>query len=445
MTKDALLTVAPEPVREETTTRRWSAATRIAFRFCFVYFGLYVLTTQMLGGLTAFPNVELPPLEEQPPIKNLVTWVARHVFGIRRQLVITGSGSGDKTFNWVAALCFLIVALIATVVWSVLNRRREEYVSWHKWFHVFLRFAAGSTMLTYGMIKAFPLQMPAPSLTRLLEPFGDFSPMGVLWTSIGASRAYERFAGCAELAAAVCLFIPGLSLVGALILLADSIQIFALNMTYDVPVKLFSFHLILISLVLIAPDARRLLNLLILNRPASASAHPPLFQGARGRRLATAGQVIFAAYLIGASAWSARQGWDTYGGGAPKPALYGIWEVNSMTIDGVERPPLLTDSERVRRVIVPNARQIIFQRMDNTFVFYPAPIDDGAKMIVLAKMDDPKWSARLTVDHPDAAHLSLDGDMDGRQIRLLLQLADHSRMRLLNRGFNWVQEYPFNR
>jgi len=116
-----------------------------------------------------------------------------------------------------------------------------------------------------------------------------------------------------------------------------------------------------------------------------------------------------------------------------------------MTIDGVERPPLLTDAERVRRVIVPNARQIIFQRMDNTFVFYPAPIDDGAKMIVLAKMDDPKWSARLTVDHPDAAHLSLDGEMDGRQIRLLLQLADHSRMRLLNRGFNWVQEYPFNR
>lgn len=442
-----MFTVAPEPRTDrEAATPRWSAATRVAFRFCFIYFGLYVLTTQMLGGLIAFrPGVELPPLEEQPPIKNLVIWVATHVFGITRRLVVTGSGSGDKTFDWVAAFSLLIVAVTATVVWSVVDRRRKQYVACHKWFQVFLRFAAGSTMLTYGMVKAVPLQMPAPNLTRLLEPFGDFSPMGVLWVSIGASPAYERFAGCAELAAAVCLFIPQLSLVGALILLADSIQIFALNMTYDVPVKLFSFHLILISLVLIAPEGRRLLNVLVQNRPTPASAQPPLFQGDGARRLAIAGQIIFAIYLIGMSAWSARQAWYTYGGGAPKPALYGIWEVNSMTIDGVERPALLTDSEQVRRVIVPNARQIVFQRMDNTFMFYLAPIDNGAKMIVLSRTDDPKWSARLSVDHPDAAHLSLDGEMDGRQIRLSLQLADHGRMRLLNRGFNWVQEYPFNR
>ena len=67
-----MFTVAPEPRADrEAATPRWSAATRVAFRFCFIYFGLYVLTTQMLGGLIAFrPGVELPPLEEQPPIKN---------------------------------------------------------------------------------------------------------------------------------------------------------------------------------------------------------------------------------------------------------------------------------------------------------------------------------------------------------------------------------------
>ena len=37
--------------------------------------------------------------------------------------------------------------------------------------------------------------------------------------------------------------------------LAATMQIFTLNMTYDVPVKLFSFHLILMSLFLLAPDA----------------------------------------------------------------------------------------------------------------------------------------------------------------------------------------------
>ena len=33
---------------------RWNLATRIAFRFAFLYFSLYVVTTQMPGGLLPF-------------------------------------------------------------------------------------------------------------------------------------------------------------------------------------------------------------------------------------------------------------------------------------------------------------------------------------------------------------------------------------------------------
>ena len=29
---------------------RWALPTRVAFRLCFLYFGIYVLITQMLGG-----------------------------------------------------------------------------------------------------------------------------------------------------------------------------------------------------------------------------------------------------------------------------------------------------------------------------------------------------------------------------------------------------------
>jgi hypothetical protein len=424
---------------------RWSRLTCIAFRFCLVYFGLYVITTQMLGGLIVIPNWDPPSLEELPPFKNLVTWTAVHVFGITRPLVITGSGSGDKTFDWIAVFCLLVIATAATVVWSVLDRKRENYAALHQWFRLFLRFAAGSTMLVYGMLKAIPLQMSAPTLTRLLEPFGNFSPMGVLWASIGAASAYERFSGAAELAAAVCLFIPRLSLVGALILLADSIQIFALNMTYDVPVKLFSFHLILQALVLLAPDARRLLNVVVLDRPALPSMQPPLVRGLRARRIMTVGQIVFAAYLIAMNVVSARKAWFTYGGGAPKPPLYGIWDVDTMTIDGVERAALVTDYDRWRRVVIQNANAITFQRMDNSFAFYPARTDEGTKTITLTKPTDQNWKGRLAFDRPDVKSMSFDGDMDGRKIRMTLELFDHTKMPLLYRGFNWVQEFPFNR
>ena len=59
---------------------------------------------------------------------------------------------------------------------------------------------------------------------------------------------------------------------------ATAVHIFTLNMTYDVPVKLFSFHLILMSLVLLAPEASRLANVVVFDRAAAPSAQPALFR-----------------------------------------------------------------------------------------------------------------------------------------------------------------------
>ena len=425
---------------------RWNALTRVAFRFSFLYFGLYVLTTQMLGGIIVIPGPwSMPEIEGLPPLRNLISWTTVHVFGVTRPLVITGSGSGDKTFDWVAAFCLLAMSAAATAVWSIVDRKRDNYLTVQKWFRLFLRFATGSTMLSYGMIKAIPLQMPAPPLTRLLEPFGNFSPMGVLWYSIGASHAYERFAGCAELGAAVLLFIPQTATLGALVLLADSIQIFTLDMTYDVPVKLFSFHLILMALVLLAPEARRLLNVIVLDRAAPPSSQPPLVRGARAGRILFAAQLVVAAYLVVIFMLSSQQSWTQYGGGAPKPPLYGIWDVQKMSIDGVERAPLVTDYDRWRRVVFQTATAMTFQRMDETFAGFAAKVEMDRKAITLTRPADESSKSELTFDRPDADHMTLDGAMDGHKIRLELRRFDHTKMLLLTRGFNWIQEYPFNR
>jgi hypothetical protein len=432
-------------VEAATQQVRWNAAVRVAFRFCFVYFGLYVLTTQMLGGLLVVPNWDVPPLEQLPPMRDVVTWTAVHVFRVTQPLVITGSGSGDKTFNWVAAFCLLVFSAAATAIWSILDRGRGAYVGSHKWFRLFLRFALGSTMLSYGMVKAFPLQMSYPSLSRLLEPFGNFSPMGVLWYSVGASPGYERFAGSMELTAAVLLFIPRLSLLGAMVCFANAVQIFTLNMTYDVPVKLFAFHLILMAFVLIAPEARRVLNVLVLDRPAAPSQQPPLVQSLRLRRILFWVQICFGAYLIGMNGASAYRSWFRFGGGAPKPPLYGIWNVEKMTIDGVERSPLVTDYGRWRRVLFTAQTTIAFERMDDTFTNYTAKIDMGAGTIALTKPSDKNWTARFAFQRTDADHMALDGDMDGHKIRMRLLQFARSRFLLVSRGFNWIQEYPFNR
>ena len=437
-------TVQTEQVQPAVQAPEWRLPSRVAFRFCFVYFGLYCLSTQIITSLVPLPNLEIPDPATFWPIRPIVFWTAAHIFGVNKPLVYRESGSGDKIFDWVLLFCMLVVSVFAVGIWSALDRRRPNYVTLHKWFRLFIRFGLAGQMMTYGMVKAVPLQMPFPFLARLLERYGDFSPMGVLWSSVGASPAYQIFAGCAELLGGVLLIFPRTTTLGALVCLGDLIHVFVLNMTYDVPVKLLSFHLILLSLFLLAPDLKRLADFFFLNRTAAPSADPPLFAGRRANRIALAAQIVVGVWLLGVNAHASRVAWYQYGGGRPLPPLYGIWEVEQQSIDGQLRAPLLTDSDHWRRVIFDFPTRVTFQRMDDSFARYGASIDAKSKTLVITDDQDKSWKTNLTFEHPAPDQMTLDGKMDGHTVHMQVKLKDRNQFLLINRGFHWIQEYPFN-
>jgi len=389
--------------------------------------------------------METPDPSSLWPMRQIVFWTAAHIFHAHLPLVYTGSGSGDKTFDWVLAFCLLVFSAVATCIWSVLDRKRENYVALYKWFRVFIRFALASQLVGYGIAKVVPLQMPFPFLTRLLEPFGNFSPMGVLWSSVGASPSYETFAGCAEMLGGILLILPWTTTLGALVCVADMTHVFMLNMTYDVPVKLFSFHLLLMALFLLAPDCYRLLDFFFRNRAVEPSTQPQLFKTRRANRIAIAVQLLFGLWLVGTSAYGAYDDWHAYGGGRPKPALYGIWNVDELSIDGQLRSPLLTDYDRWHRVVFDFPERVSFQRMDDTFASYGAKMNISDKTLALTKSSDKNWKAAFTFQRPASDRLILDGEMDGHKIHMQLLLVDRSKFLLVNHSFHWIQEYPVNR
>lgn len=438
-------TAPPQETILEIQSTEWSLFTRVAFRFCFVYLGTYCLSTQIITSFFPVPNFDIPDPSTLWPIRQVVFWTAAHVFRVSAPLVYTGSGSGDKTFDWILLFCMLAFSVVAAAIWSALDRRRLNYATLHKWFRLSIRFCLAGQMMTYGMDKFVPLQMAFPSLTRLLERYGDLSPMGVLWSSIGASPSYEMFAGGAELLGGILLIFPRTTTLGALVCLADMTQVFMLNMTYDVPVKLLSFHLILLSLFLLAPDMKRLANFFFLNGTADAPAHPALFAVRRANRIAFAAQIVIGVWLLGMNAYAARIGWHQYGGGRAASPLYGIWDVEQQTVDGQLRAPLLSDAGRWRRAIFDFPTRVTFQRMDDSFAWHGVTIDEKGKTLVLTDYKDKNWKANFGFDRPAPDQLILDGTMDGHAIHMQLKLEDRHKFELVSRGFHWIQEYPYNR
>jgi hypothetical protein len=432
-------------LQQEALQSKWSLASRVAFRFCLVYFGLYCAATQIITSLLPVPNLDIPDPSSLWPASQLVLWTEAHILRIAKPIPYVETGSGDKTFDWAVVTCLLMVSGLATVLWSILDRRRESYNTLYKWFRLFIRLSLAGQMFVYGMDKAIPLQMPFPDLTRLLEPYRDFSPASVLWYFVGASPAYEVFAGCAELLGGILLVFPRTVMLGALVCLADMIQVFMLNMTYDIPVKLLSFHLILLSLFILAPELKRLGDFFFGNRTVGPSNQPQLFVTRRANRIALAAQIVFALWLLGMNVWGGVAAWRKYGGGSPKSALYGIWDVEQLSIDGQTRSPLTNDYGRWRRVVFDFPKTVAFQRMDDSFARFGASIDTNARTIALSKGGDKKWKASLTYQRPAGDQLLLDGTMDSHKVHMQLLLVDRSKFMLVSRGFHWIQESPFYR
>ena len=434
-----------EPIQPQPTIPRWNLALRIAFRFSMIYLGLYCLASEIFPGLFTVaggPTTALPDPATLWPLRPVISWTAAHIFHVNAPLSFgDNSGSCDCMFSWVTTFCLLVIATVATVIWSLLDRSRENYTELHKWFWLFLRFALAGRMIAYGFAKVFVLQMRYPSLTRLVQPFGTFSPYGVLVNSVGSSPAYEIFTGCAMVVAGLLLIVPRTAILGALISLADMILVFMLAMTYDVTAKLLAFNLILVCCFLLAPDVPRMVRFLLLRRTTSLSAEPQLFRGVRANRIALAAQIIFGLWLVvlyGLQCWGY---WNTVGGGRPLPPLYGIWDVRQMSIDEQPRPPLIGDSARWRRAIFDFPDRMVFQRTNDSFVPYGASLNLPEKTLALTKKDDKNWRASFTFRQPAVDQLVLDGRMDNHQVHMELQLIDRNSFVLVSRGFHWVQEF----
>jgi len=353
-----------------------------------------------------------------------VPWIAAHLL---HPDVVNGV---SRNFYGVSRVLFVLaVALAATVVWSIVDRKRTSYETLHAWLRLYVRVVVGALMLDYGSAKAFfPGQMRPPTLSTLLVPFGDLSPLARLWLFMGSSPLYTFFSAAVEMAGGALLFIPRLTTVGALITVAAMTNVALLDVTHNVTTGATENAILMLigAIFLLAPELRTFLDAFILRRELPARPEPRLFARTWLHHSVVLLTLLTGCYLAGSYLMTEQHFWRTARTKHLQAPYYGVWAVDQFLVNGTERPPLFTDPARWKLLVFDwgvyyEKPVLVIHFGPGTRRLFAINFDGARKALTL--VDEPtfqKTSGTFVVNDAGAGRLVLEGDFEGQRIRAVL-------------------------
>ncbi len=426
-------------------THRWSLPAKIGFRFSFIYLMLYMFCN---GNVTVFTILQPFPVVEG--------WIGRQLFlpfgeltrwwGVKL-LHLTGiaatwhrDGSGDTLLNYLLCATFFAVAVVGTAVWSALDRRRPHYQTLYAWLRFFLRLNVGMGMLQYGFYKVYPIQMQPPNLAVLNEPVGQTSPMTLLWTLLGLVPAYERICGAAEVLGGLLILFRRTALAGALLSAFVMTNVLLYNCYFDVPVKLYAAHVLLMACFVMLPDLRPLWDFFVMHRdtrPAGVWVPPASRQRMR-IAMAAIETVILAGAVVGYLKFDGDR-YRAYTASVRPAPIIGLW-----TLDEGSAMPMTIGGVPWRDISIDNLTRGMARSTDGQLWRMYLSYDERKHTLGMVSRGGSGavkygWAMR------DADHMILSTSGKSAQTLAFHRVPTPAEYPLLTRGFHLVSEWGYER
>lgn len=405
---------------------KWAFSEKLLFRAVFTYFILYIL-------LLFFAILIEVPLR----------WFAENVLNWGANFKTASTGSGDRTFDYVRLVFNIFLAIPTVLLWSILDKKKQSYNKLFYWFQIVIRSVLIVVMLLYGLAKLFKGQFADPSLELLLQNVGDMSPMGLAWTFMGHSMAYNIFIGFIEILGGILLLYRKTVTAGSVLIFGVMSNVAIMNLTYDIPVKLFSLHLVAMAFLLIVIDSHRIIQVFLRNKAVHTITFFRPSLNIILEKIILGGKVLIIALLGLTVVIQCFVRFDMKDQLKEKSEFYGIWESQLFIKNNDTLLPLVTDTFQWRYLIVNYKREAVVKKMNDSIDRYHFEYNKSNSTISLRrKKDSALYLFSYKFTSPEGFQLKgMYGD-DSLYIKFKKKL--ETDFKLINRKFHWINESTYN-
>jgi hypothetical protein len=235
---------------------------------------------------------------------------------------------GDYPQHFQALYIGIAVGAIAGSLLTVLLKKTSYGSLVYPMALTLIRYFLASILMSYGIVKIFATQFPH-MMANMDARFIELNPMRVAWTFFGYSRGYQMFLGWGEFIPGILLLFRRTWLLGAIFAAVVMLNVFVINIFFEVCLKLNSGLYLILALFLIGQRIIPLWRFFILNKKARNKNFQSLENPNWLRRGITFANIIFIAGLL---IWGGNKCYETYQYAnriSSVPVVQGAWKTGA--------------------------------------------------------------------------------------------------------------------
>lgn len=413
----------------------WKLWQKILFRFFFLFLSLLsmiaynpamqVLNIGFRQGGKFFAH-----------LKPVVAWLDNHVYHLGYLPREHSIYFNDTHFGVILTVTIFLVALIATAVWTNLDKSRPGYDRLYFWFCNYLAYYIFLAMIPYAVQKVIPIQATYPTAPELLTRWGDLRHWEVLFRFMGTSPAYCMFCGWLELIASLLILFNRTRVFGGLLMIVALIEVVCLNIFYNNNIILLSSILLSCTIFIIARAVPKLFIIFIQQKPVSLAQYQYSFTTSWKKYI-----MILICFL---PLWRVlrvtERSWAFYKGTMHNQEKQRLYNVITYQQENDTILPLTTDTLRWKYVCfldyTPNNQKMVKFDMQENQSMYACKWDTLRKEIVFVDED----TARFSYTALSNGNMQLNGSWHGKNTSIQLAKMSIDSLNLIKDKFLFMQE-----